>query len=145
MLDDINPFGFALTEDNEEQFDRILMISAMEPICVRLRLLMEARRWNAAVFAERTGLEDYLFGRIVRNNVKRPSLGTIIAICVALCLNYPQTLDLLVSGGMSFGNAPLHRAYSRLILEMHGRSVDECNDYLLARGFPLLGSAARDE
>ena len=57
MKRESEPFGFALSEEDEDRLDRVLRESGREPICVRLKLLMEAQRWNAAVFTERTGLE----------------------------------------------------------------------------------------
>jgi hypothetical protein len=145
MRSELNIGTFALSEQEEEQIDNILAASMREPICIRIKLLMEFRGWNARIFTDCTGLEGYMFTRIRKNKIEQPTLGTVIAICVAQRLNYPQTIDLLVSGGMVFGNNPTHRAYRRLILEMHGRTVQECNEYLAAQGIPPLGSTGRDE
>jgi hypothetical protein len=69
MKGESEPFGFALSEEDEERLDRVLLESGREPICVRLKRLMETQRWNAVIFTERTGLEGYLFSKI--NNFDR--------------------------------------------------------------------------
>ena len=80
MKGESEPFGFALSEEDEERLDRVLLESGREPICVRLKLLMAAQRWNAVIFTERTGLEGYLFSKINRSTIKRPTMATVIAI-----------------------------------------------------------------
>lgn len=87
-----------------------------------------------------------LYGTIgrVRNNMNKPSLEYVIAICIALTLSFTESELLAALAGYDISGTSLRvteeiRAYQYLIEVMRYKwTVSECNSFLKAHGLSPL-------
>lgn len=102
--------------------------------------ILQKRKWNRAIFKDRTLLDDSTYTRIMKMDDRKWKFETIIAICVGLKLPLKTTETLLEVSGYSFGVSEDYQIYKFLFTEFRGWSIDECNIFLKSMGLSLLGS-----
>ena len=119
--------------------------SAGQPFSGKAAAYMKYRRWNAAIFEDRTGLAADTYRRINRGELNSPKKHTTVALCAGLDLDYRLAADLLQSTGMALSPFDeTDRAYEYILTEMRGRGLDACNRFLETRGLPPLGAQERN-
>ena len=99
---------------------------------------------NSTVFQEKTLLSGKTFSRIKSGNLHKPTLDTVMAICIGLDLGVIYGDPLLRSAGyvLSGTVSPMHIAYYAMLTTFRGFTIFECNEILAALGVPLIQSKA---
>lgn len=104
---------------------------------------------NSAEFSRKTGLTEYMYGRMKSQICKEdlPQRNSLISVCIGYGVSLEETEKLLNSLGLCF--QPYHirdYAYRFLFEHCSGKSVDECNEVLRDLGIAeryWLGKYAR--
>lgn len=78
------------------------------------------------------------FRRILKGEVKRPVITTIIGLCFGLKLPYVLSLRLLKAAGYSLSNSDEDRVYDSLLRYFTYRSLEDANEYLEFNGLTPL-------
>ncbi|WP_052144576.1 ImmA/IrrE family metallo-endopeptidase [Halalkalibacter okhensis] len=107
--------------------------------------IIEMKKWNSAIFKDKTLLDDMAFSRIKNKKDKAPNLKTVITICVGLDLDLSMTNELLKLAGHSLTSSREHSAYSYIITAFSGCSIDERNEVLESLGVTPLGTRSREK
>lgn len=79
--------------------------------------------------AERTGLSVKTIQRM-RNPEERPSMASVIAVCIALGLAFWDSEQLLARAGYTLTNRKADKVYRALLIVAEERSVYDCNRVL---------------
>lgn len=104
---------------------------------------MRASHWNTTTFIDRTGLDAMNYSRVQKPDHKF-TMMPLVSMGVGLGLYLDEMEEVLSLAGLSF--KPTDRtdqAYKYLFTGMHGKSIEECNDFLREIGVPELGSQQR--
>jgi hypothetical protein len=88
--------------------------------------------YNKAVFREKTRLSHKTYERIMSNQLSKPELTTVMAICIGLQLSIKDSELLLERAGYKLGSSPQDLAYHKLLSAFVGHSLAECNEVLEA-------------
>lgn len=108
-----------------------------------LTFLMARENVTEECLCEETGIAVRTIGRM-RNNMNKPSLEYVIAICIALTLSFTESELLAALAGYDISGTSLRvteeiRAYQYLIEVMRYKwTVSECNSFLKAHGLSPL-------
>ena len=108
-----------------------------------LTFLMGRENVTEECLSEETGIAVRTIGRM-RNNMNKPSLEYVIAICIALTLTFTESELLAALAGYDISGTSLRvtkeiRAYQYLIEVMRYKwTVSECNSFLKAHGLSPL-------
>ena len=105
--------------------------------------IMQKKKWNTAIFCEKTQLNEMTYSRAKNNFNSNPDVRTVISICAGLDLDLPLTTELLGLAGHTLSNTREHQAYGYVISVMKGRTIHERNQFLESVQVPLLGSKDR--
>lgn len=102
-----------------------------------LKLLMEEREITVEQLAETSGLSEKTISRL-RSGENKPSLPTVIAICIGLSLD-PFIAEQLVSiAGYSLGGKKADRAFKLILGVAYSITIFDANDFLKKMGLPIL-------
>ena len=102
-----------------------------------LKLLMEEREITVEQLAETSGLSEKTISRL-RSGENKPSLPTVIAICIGLSLD-PFIAEQLVNiAGYSLGGKKADRAFKLILGVAYSITVFDANDFLKKMGLPIL-------
>jgi len=108
----------------------------------KVDVLMKQRNWYPATFKDKTLLNDMDYSRYMTDRTKAPSLARVMAICIGLDVDQRIAVDLLAAAGYRLNPTREHQAYQFALNHYRGR-IDECNDFLVDRGFRPLGAQSR--
>lgn len=104
---------------------------------------MQAAHWNTTIFTYRTGLDAMHYTRVQKPDHKF-TLKPLVAMGVGLQLDLNEMEEVLALAGLSFNPTDYNeQAYRYLFTGMSGKSIDECNDFLMELGVSLLGTQQR--
>ena len=99
------------------------------------------RNMNSAVFAEKTLLDESYYRHAQRNDGKAlPEVRTVVAMCVGLGLDLPQSQELLRLAGRALNDSREHVAYGFVLSMLRGQSIYDCNTFLAEVGVRPLGA-----
>ena len=99
------------------------------------------RNMNSAVFAEKTLLDESYFRHAEKNDGKAlPEVRTVVAMCIGLGLDLPQSQELLRLAGRALNDSREHIAYGYVLSMLRGQSIHECNTFLAEIGIRTLGA-----
>ena len=88
--------------------------------------------------ARRTGIsQDYLY-KVLNGSKKTSEKDYVVAICIAVGMNLPETQHALAANGMPLLNSKDLREYILISCITEKRGVLKTNDWLESTGFPLL-------
>jgi transcriptional regulator with XRE-family HTH domain len=107
--------------------------------------LIKHKGYNRKVFSEKTRLSKKTYDRIVHDNIPAPSLRTVMAICIGLNLNLEQSECLLEKAGYKLNTSFQHTTYHRLLASHIWRSIEECDELLVALALPPISSRPRSQ
>lgn len=72
------------------------------------------------------------------SNKSKPTIQTVVALCVGLRLPLPLSLDLVHKAGHTFTGEPSDIAYLTILSTMTGCRIYDCNALLRSTGVPPL-------
>lgn len=102
-----------------------------------LKLLMEEREITIEQLAETSGLSEKTISRL-RSGENKPSLPTVIAICIGLSLD-PFIAEQLVNiAGYSLGGKKADRAFKLILGVAYSITIFDANNFLKKMGLPIL-------
>lgn len=102
-----------------------------------LKLLMEEREITVEQLAETSDLSEKTISRL-RSGENKPSLPTVIAICIGLSLD-PFIAEQLVNiAGYSLGGKKADRAFKLILGVAYSITIFDANDFLKKMGLPIL-------
>lgn len=105
-----------------------------------LKLLMEERNITIEQLAETSGLSEKTISRL-RTGENKPSLPTVIAICIGLSLD-PFIAEQLVNiAGYSLGGKKTDRAFKLILGVAYSITIFDANDFLRKMGLPILNKS----
>lgn len=108
-----------------------------------LQKYMADAHWNAAIFTQRTQLDAMNYTR-VQQNYQKFSLRLLVTMGFTLGLDEIEMEEILKAAGLSFNPTnEEQQAYKFIFTAFPKRDIDECNEFLRACGFQLLGSQPR--
>lgn len=105
----------------------------------RLCGIMDEKHWNVSIFQDNTLLTDGAWRDAHKENYK-PTLKTLVSICVGLQLPFKTSEELLRLGGYVLNTSLEHQAYQCILTEFQGCTIYECNDVLAELDVDSLGS-----
>ena len=94
---------------------------------------------NKQAFQDRTLLSTKMYERIENDELSNPKLETVMAICVGLNVGGIQGEKLLACAGYQLNDTLLHIIYKKLLFNLNGHTIYDCNKYLEAYNFKPLG------
>lgn len=104
---------------------------------------MRNDHWNTTTFLEKTNLSPMDYSRVQKPDHKF-KMPTLVAMGIGLGLGQSEMEEVLALAGLSFREGDREQqAYKYLFSGMYGRSIDECNDFLMAVNVPILGTQQR--
>ena len=92
---------------------------------------MNAREWNADVFAHRTNLLERVYYRIKSDKMNNPLVETVLAISIGLQLTASERTELLALAGRVLQSTKQHFAYEYIFDNFSVKSVEEFNTIFL--------------
>ena len=105
----------------------------------RLRAIIRTKKWNSSRFQEKTELSATIFTKINSDKYYRyrPSLQSMLAICIGLNTPYLYSMQLLNAGNYCLDDSnPCHQIYM-FILRF---DIDGANRFLIQNHFePISG------
>lgn len=104
---------------------------------------IQGEHWNSVTFTQHTGLDAMHYTRVQKPDHKF-TLRPLVAIGVGLKLDLCEMEEVLSLAGLSF-NPTDHeaQAYKFLFTGMHGKTIEECNDFLAEVKATPLGTQQR--
>lgn len=101
-----------------------------------LQKFIKIRKWNASRFKEKTGLTGTIFTKIQKNRYDdwRPSLPTIVAICIGLQIPYCCSEALLQGFGLCLTSAKEDVHFRFLLTHYEKFGIDSANEFLKSQG-----------
>jgi hypothetical protein len=105
--------------------------------------IMQTKKWNSAIFCDKTQLNEVVYSRAKNNHESLPDIRTCITICAGLDLDIELTNRLLALAGHALSNSVEHQAYGFIITSFAGKNLDERNAFLKLIGVTTLGSKTR--
>lgn len=125
----ISELGAALADDVDEN----------DTFSSALLGYMRKRHLSTKDLYDRAYIDRRHFHKIIRNSKYHPSKKTVLALCVALELNYADSLDLLSHAGYAFAtNSRSDRIY-RYFLTKRIYDIDLINSVLYHFHCPCIG------
>ena len=88
---------------------------------------------------DRAYIDRRLFHKIIRNPKHHPSKRTVFALCIALELNYAESLDLMSLASYSFASNSKSDAIIRYFLMNRIYDIDLINNVLYQFKCPCIG------
>ena len=108
-----------------------------------LKEYMKDAHWNTAIFQSITQLDAMTYTR-VQNDYDKFTLRPLVTMGYCLGLDIAEMEEVLRAAGLSFNPTNEEaQAYKFLFTAFPNRNIDECNEFLTAKGFHLLGSQSR--
>lgn len=108
-----------------------------------LRTIIQSKKWNSSRFQEKTELSPTIFTKINSDKYYRykPSLESMIAICIGLKTSYLCSMQLLNAGNYFLDNSdPCHQIYMFILRNNHLFDIDGANRFLIQNRFePISG------
>lgn len=88
---------------------------------------------NLAILVHLDAIKEKTYSKI-KNGKCRPSIRTIVTICIVLCLDVEAMRRLLALAERSLSNSRLHQAYVYMVEKFSDdqKNVDYCNQFLTA-------------
>jgi len=121
-----------------EEYQEFQMTTMGYSFSETVSYLIKKQKLNRVLFYEKTLIDHRQFSRILKNEVNNPRFDTVIAICIGLNLGLLYGEPLLRKCGYTL-DCDSKAAYKVLLASYCGRSITECNEYLVAQGLkPLL-------
>ena len=109
----------------------------------RLQELFQIKKWNSSRFQEKTELSPTIFTKIKSDMYCRykPSLESIIAICIGLDIPYLSSMQLLKAGNYCLDDYdPCHQMYMFILRNNYRFDIDIANRFLIQNHFePING------
>lgn len=109
----------------------------------RLQELFQIKKWNSSRFQEKTELSPTIFTKIKSDKYYRykPSLESIIAICIGLDIPYLSSMQLLKAGNYYLDDYdPCHQMYMFILRNNYRFDIDRANRFLIQNHFePISG------
>jgi hypothetical protein len=105
--------------------------------------IMQARKWNSAIFKEKTLLNESIYSRIKNGQLAKPDIRTVMAICVGLDLDYFRATELLASAGHVLTSTEEDEAYYYILNNCRGEPIKKRNEFLTSVGILALGAKPR--
>ncbi len=102
-----------------------------------LQKIVKAKKLNSQKFCSQTGLSPQIYTRI-KDDDYRPSLPTIVAICVGLRVSFECSENLLKSAGLILTGSTEHTCYKVLLQNTTEITIDEANNFLTQQGFKAI-------
>ncbi len=99
-----------------------------------LQKIIKAKKLNSQKFCSQTGLSPQIYTRIKEDDY-RPSLPTIVAICVGLKVSFECSENLLKSVGLLLTESKEHSCYKVLLQNTAKITIDDANNFLIQQGF----------
>ena len=104
---------------------------------------MKASHWNSSIFKNKTTLDSINYTR-VQQNYQKFTLRPLITMGYCLGLDIDEMEEVLHAAGLSFNPTNAEsQAYKFIFSAFPSRDIEECNEFLKAKGFHLLGSQSR--
>jgi len=102
-------------------------------------LCFKLRKWNSERFMKATGLGDAFFSRIGTgkyDDKMRPSLASVVAICIGLHIPFKFSNILIMRCGHSLTDSKQDCCYAFILshYEMF-KTVEDANQFLVDKGF----------
>ena len=119
----------------EEQF--LMAFPRMLPNA--LDAIIREYRINVSVLAEDSDLSEKTIERIRTRIDYKPTLPTMIQLCIGLRVSTVICLTLIEVAGYRFGYTGIDLAYYHIITQKVGCTLPVCNEYLISMGYPPLG------
>ena len=109
----------------------------------RLRAIIRTKKWNSSRFQEKTELSPTIFTKINSDKYYRykPSLQSMLAICIGLNTPYLYSMQLLNAGNYCLDDSnPCHQIYMFILRNNHRFDIDGANRFLIQNHFePISG------
>lgn len=103
-------------------------VQCQKTFCQQAMDAIRIKRVNKVVFCEKTMLSEKTFERIQSNKMPKPTLETVMCICLGLALEYGISNQLLHAAGYELNNTPQQVAYKALLTSFVGHTLYECNE-----------------
>lgn len=117
-------------------------LQCQKPFCQQTMEAIKFAKANKAVFCEKTMLSEKTYERLETNKMPKPTLETVMCICLGLALEYGISSQLLHAAGYELNNTPQQVAYKALLTSFVGHTLYECDEALKALGLsPLIKNA----
>ena len=108
-----------------------------------LKGYMEDAHWNSSIFQSVTQLDAMTYTR-VQKNYDKFTIRPLVTMGYCLGLDVAEMEEVLHAAGLSFNPTDKEsQAYKYIFTAFPKRDINECNDFLDAQGFRLLGSQSR--
>ena len=108
-----------------------------------LKEYMQDAHWNTSIFQTKTQLDAMNYTR-VQNDYDKFTMRPLVTMGYCLGLDVAEMEEVLNAAGLSF--SPMDeeaQAYKFLFTAFPNRDIEECNEFLKAKGLHLLGSQPR--
>lgn len=102
-----------------------------------LQKIIKAKKMNSQKFCNQTGLSPQIFTRI-KNNDYKPSMPTIVAICIGLRVSFECSENLLKSAGFLLTESQEHSCYKILLQNTTEITMEDANNFLVQQGFKAI-------
>lgn len=108
-----------------------------------LKEYMQDALWNTSIFQTKTQMDAMNYTR-VQNDYDKFTLRPLVTMGYCLGLDVAEMEKVLHAAGLSFSPTDEEsQAYKFLFTAFPSRDIEECNKFLKANGFHLLGSQPR--
>ena len=108
-----------------------------------LKEYMQDAHWNTAIFQTKTQLDAMNYTR-VQNDYDKFTMRPLVTMGYCLGLDVAEMEEVLNAAGLSFSPTDEEaQAYKFLFTAFPSRDIEECNEFLKAKGLHLLGSQPR--
>lgn len=109
----------------------------------KIRAIFQMKKLNSCRFQEKTELSPTIFTKINSDKYYRykPSLESIVAICVGLDIPYLSSMQLLKAGNYCLDDYdPCHQMYMFILRNNYRFDIDRANRFLIQNHFePISG------
>lgn len=117
-------------------------VQCQKPFCQQAMEAIKFVKANKAVFCEKTMLSEKTYERLETNKMPKPTLETVMCICIGLSLGINISNQLLNAAGYELNNTPQQVAYKAFLTSFVGHTLYECDEALKALGLsPLIKNA----
>lgn len=115
--------------DEEQEHTKDLTLQMTVAQCIAQ--LMEKRKWNSSIFAEKTELGPNFYSKIKNHPNTKIEIRPLVSICIGLGYSKRVSKLLLERAGYSLRmNILQEKAYDFILTFFAGQEISSCNEFL---------------